>query len=82
VDVSGIGFIFLSVRDQRGKPARALNENLSVYEDRGGVTLTASVDGLRTPVTIVLEIKEHLGLSTGLCNGQAAIDRDNAVAIG
>jgi len=48
----------------------------------GGVTLTASVDGLRTPVTIVREIKEHLGLSTGLCNGQAAIDRDNAVDIG
>jgi hypothetical protein len=48
----------------------------------GGVTLTASVDGLRTPVTIVLEIKEHLGLSTGLCNEQAAIDRDNAVDIG
>lgn len=45
----------------------------------GGVTLTASVDGLRTPVTIVQEIKEHLGLSTGLCKGQAAIDRDAAV---
>jgi hypothetical protein len=35
----------------------------------GGVTLTASVDGLRTPVTIVQEIKEHLGLSTGTCKG-------------
>ena len=46
------------------------------------MTLTASVDGLRTPVTLVREIKEHLGLSTGLCNEQAAIDRDNAVDIG
>jgi hypothetical protein len=45
------------------------------------VTLTASVDGLRTPVTIVREIKEHLGLSTGLCKGQAAIDRDAADVI-
>lgn len=32
-----------------------------------------------TPATIVREIKEHLGLSTGLCKGQAAIDRDAAV---
>jgi hypothetical protein len=46
------------------------------------MTLIASVDGLRTPVTIVREIKEHLGLSTGLCNGQAAIDWDIAVDIG
>ena len=44
----------------------------------GEVTLTAFVDGLRTPVTIVLEIKDH----SGLCNEQAAIDRDNAVDIG
>jgi hypothetical protein len=48
----------------------------------GGVTVTASVDGLHTPVTIVPEIKDHLGLSTGLCNGQASIDRNNAVDIG
>ena len=46
------------------------------------MTLTASVDGLRTPVTIVLEIKEHLGLSTGMCKGQAAIDRNAAADIG
>jgi hypothetical protein len=48
----------------------------------GGVTLTASVDGLRTPVTIVREIKEHLGLSTRTCKGQAAIDRDADAHIG
>ena len=47
----------------------------------GGATLTASVAGLRTPVTIVREIKEHLGLSIGMCKGQAATDRDNAVDI-
>lgn len=46
------------------------------------MTLKASVDGLRTPVNIVREIKDHLGMSTGLCNGQAAIDRNNAVDIG
>jgi len=35
-----------------------------------------------TPATIVGEIKEHLGLSTGMCKGQAAIDRDAAAGIG
>jgi len=35
-----------------------------------------------TPATIVREIKEHLGLSTGTCKGQAAIDRDAAAVIG
>jgi hypothetical protein len=48
----------------------------------GRMATTTAVDGLRTPTTIVREIKEHLGLSTGLCKGQAAIDRDNAVDIG
>lgn len=46
------------------------------------MTLKASVDGLSTPVNIVREIKDHLGMSTDLCNGQAAIDRNNAVDIG
>ena len=46
------------------------------------MTLTASVDGLLTPVTIVGEIKEHLGLSTGMCKGEAAIDQDEAAVIG
>ena len=46
------------------------------------MTLTASVDGLLTPVTIVREIKKHLGLSTGMRKGQAAIDRDEAAGIG
>ena len=35
-----------------------------------------------TPATIVGGIKEHLGLSTGMCKGQAAIDRDAAAGIG
>ena len=35
-----------------------------------------------TPATIVRGIKEHLGLSTGMCKGQAAIDRDAAAGIG
>jgi hypothetical protein len=47
----------------------------------GGVTPAASVAGLRTPFTILREIKEHLGLSTGMCKGQAAADRDNVVDI-
>ena len=46
------------------------------------MTLKASVDDLLTPVTIVGEIKEHLGLSTGMCKGQAVIDRDEAAVIG
>ena len=46
------------------------------------MTTTTAVDGLRTPATIVGEIKEHLGLSTGMCKGQAAIDRDAAAGIG
>ena len=48
----------------------------------GRMTTTTAVDGLRTPATIVGEIKEHLGLSTGMCKGQAAIDRDAAAGIG
>ena len=48
----------------------------------GRMTTTTAVDGLRTPTTIVREIKEHLGLSTGMCKGQAAIDRDAAADIG
>ena len=35
-----------------------------------------------TPATIVRGIKEHLGLSTRTCKGQAAIDRDAAADIG
>jgi hypothetical protein len=35
-----------------------------------------------TPATIVREVKEHLGLSTGMCKGRAAIDRDAAADIG
>ena len=46
------------------------------------MTLKASVDDLLTPVTIAGEIKEHLGLSTSMCKGQAAIDRDEAAVIG
>ena len=46
------------------------------------MTLKASVDDLLTPVTIVGEIKEYLGLSTSMCKGQAAIDRDEAAVIG
>ena len=48
----------------------------------GRMTTTTAVDGLRTPTTIVREIKERLGLSTGTCKGQAAIDRDAAACIG
>ncbi len=58
-----------------------INDSIS-RNAKSGMTLKASVDGLRTPVTIVREIKEHLGLGTGLCNGQAAIDRDDAAVIG
>jgi hypothetical protein len=82
VDVSGMALHSFSGREQRGKPARAWDKAYQYMMIGSGVTLTASVDGLRTPVTIVREIKEHLGLSTGLCKGQAAIDRDNAVDIG
>ena len=46
------------------------------------MTLKASVDSLLIPVTIVGEIKEHLGLGTGMCKGEAAIDRDEAAVIG
>ena len=35
-----------------------------------------------TPATIVRGIKEHLGLRTGMCKRQAAIDRDAAADIG
>ena len=35
-----------------------------------------------TPATIVRGIKEHLGLTTRTCKGQAAIDRDAAADIG
>jgi hypothetical protein len=35
-----------------------------------------------TLATNVRGIKEHLGRGTGLCNGQAAIDRDEAAVIG
>ena len=48
----------------------------------GGMTATTALDGLRTPATIVQEIKEHLGLCTRTCKGQAAIDRDAAAVIG
>ena len=48
----------------------------------GRMTTTTAVDSLRTPTTIVRKIKEHLGLRTRTCKGQAAIDRDNAVDIG
>jgi hypothetical protein len=48
----------------------------------GGMTATATLDGLRTPATIVQEIKEHLGLCTRTFKGQAAIDRDAATVIG
>ena len=46
------------------------------------MTTTTAVDGLRTPATIVREIKERLVLSTRTCKGQAAIDRDAAAGIG
>jgi hypothetical protein len=48
----------------------------------GGMTATAALDGLRTPATIVQEIKEHFGLCTRTCKGQAAIERDAAAVIG
>ena len=48
----------------------------------GRMTTTTAVDGLRTPATIVREIKERLGLSTRTFKGQAAIDRDAAAGIG
>jgi len=48
----------------------------------GGMTATAALDGLRTPATIVREIKEHIGLRTRTCKVQAAINRDAAAVIG
>lgn len=48
----------------------------------GGMTAAAAVDGIRTSAAILREIKEHLGLSTRTCKGQAVIDRDDDAVIG
>ena len=48
----------------------------------GEMTAITALDGLRTPASIVRGIKEHPGLCTRTCKGQAAIDRDAAAVIG
>mgnify|MGYP007034350394 CR=1 FL=1 len=44
--------------------------------------VVAPLSSYFTLATNVRGIKEHLGLGAGLCNGQAAIDRDEAAVIG
>jgi len=75
--VGSASFLFHSETRGGSTPERGM-KTYQYLKIGGEVTLTAFVDGLRTPVTIVLEIKDH----SGLCNEQAAIDRDNAVDIG
>lgn len=61
--------LFFQSETRGGSPPELEMKAYQYMKIEGGVTLTASVDGLRTPVTIVQEIKEHLGLSTGTCKG-------------
>ena len=47
----------------------------------GEAPLTASVDGLCPPFTILREMKKHFWLNAGMCKGPGPAYRDHTVVI-